>query len=187
MSSVGEPEEHRGLPIDTRERRGDQRHDLGRLAENHRRERHRVDTAVEKHATAELVCEETERRIFREPLAVIGHDCHDVTKRAGGDQTIDFGYVRQEPCPHRLHREQLLGARGGDQLASLIGVHGERFLHQHRLAGVEREQRVGEVHRVWCRHVDNIHVRVSHQRLVGGVTVGDAELVGESVGRLLAA
>ena len=48
-------------------------------------------------------------------------------------------------CGHRLHEEQTPGASPVDQLARLIGVHGERLLHQYGLVGLQRQKCVGKV------------------------------------------
>jgi hypothetical protein len=77
--------------------------------------------------------------------------------------------------------------RHPDDLAALGGVHRERLLDQHVLAGPQRENRVVVVHRVRRRHVDHLDIRIGHQQLITGMPVRDTELVRETVRRSLAA
>ena len=172
-------EQHRGLAVHPGERQVDQRHDALRRAEDHRGERHRVDAQVQQGAPAQFGGEQPRRRVGGEPLAMVGTDRHDVAQDAVGQQPADLHHMGQEPGPHSLHEEQPLGPGGGHQVAGLGGVHGERLLYQHRFAGPQGQQRVGVVHRVGRGDVHHVDLGILDQRLVGIVTVGDVEGVGE--------
>ena len=106
-----------------------------RRAEHHRCERHRIDAEVEQGAAAELGREQPVA-VVTEELPVIGGDGDDAPERALREQLADLDDVGQEARPHRLHQEQSRGAGGRHQLLRLQGVHRERLLHEHRLAGV---------------------------------------------------
>ena len=71
--------------------------------------------------------------------------------------------------------------------ARLRGVHGERLLDQHRLAGLDREHRGVVVHRVRRRDVDGVDERVGDEVGVRRVRARDAEPARERVGRAGAA
>ena len=117
---------------------------------------------------------------------VCGHG-DDVAEQPLREPVADDGHVWQEPGPHRLHGEEPTLPRHPEDLAGLGGVHRERLLDQHVLAGPQREDCVVVVHRVRRGHVDHVDVRIGHQRLVAGMPVRDAELFRETVRGSLAA
>jgi len=82
------------------------------------------------------------RRFGREQLPVIGQDGLHRAEYAVAHQLVDDIHVRQEAGPHRLD-EHPAGRRGGGRhLPGLAGVEGEGLLHEHMLAGRQREQGV---------------------------------------------
>ena len=115
-----------------------------------------------------------------EQLPVVGSDGLDRAERAVCQQLADDVGARQEPRPHRLHDGDLTAAGGDHNPAGLLGVAGERLLHQHVLACLDRQQCLVSVLAVRGRDVDDVHLRVGDQVGIGAVDGRDAELVGES-------
>ncbi len=72
-----------------------------------------------------------------------GHHLPDLANSTGGNKLPETDHVRQEPRPHGLQGHKPLGLCQVNDVLCLAGVHRERFLHQHVLARVQRQQRVG--------------------------------------------
>jgi hypothetical protein len=171
----------RGL-IDTGEgRSGACPHGL-RRPEHHGGERERVDAQVEQGSTTEFGSEQPVLRVGLEPHSLIGRNGQDLAYRALPEQFPQATQVRQEAAPHRLHAEHP-GVPGGHRHGpGLDGVHRERLLHQHSLAGGDGRQGVLGVKRVRGRDVDDVHLRVGDQGGDRAVPTVDPEPVGELLG-----
>jgi hypothetical protein len=187
LSAAVVAEQHGRLRVHAGERRVAHGPNPAWRAEDHRRERHRVDAEVKQRPAAKLRCEQPEIGIFGEPLAVIRGHGDDVAEYAPRQPVPDHGDMRQEPGPHRLHGEEPVLPRHTGDLAGLRRVHRERLLDQHVLARQQREDRVVVVHRVRRRDVDHVDVRIGHKLLVAAVPARDAELIREAVRRFQAA
>ena len=71
--------------------------------------------------------------------------------------------------------------------AASVGVQREGLLDEHVLAGLERQQGVGGVHRMGRGDVDDVDVGIGDEVLVRAVGAGDVEVGGERLGGLAAA
>ena len=92
--------------------------------------------------------------------------------------------VRQEAGPHRLHQEQAGRSRASATSSRASRrVHRERLLHEHWLAGAQREPSAVEVHRRRRRHIDHVDLGIRDERRVARVAVGNAEALAEPLRR----
>src|SRR5699024_5666986 len=105
----------------------------------------------------------------------------------GGEQLAQGDHVRQEPGPHRLHREQPTLGGSIEQLPGLRGVTGEGLLHQHRLARLQGEQRVLQVLRVRGSDVDRLDLRIGDELRIARMRRRDVVLRRERLGAPAAA
>lgn len=135
-------------------------------------ERHGVDAEVEQRAATQREIIETVRGIVGDPLRVIGEHRPDLAQGSGGDDLAQADHVREVASPHRLHDED---ARVGCQIAQrhgLVTVEGERLLHQHVLAVLDRERGGVAMTRMRGGDVDDVDVGVGRELLVRAVSVG---------------
>ena len=151
------------------------RRDALEAAEHVVGERDRVDAEVEQRPAGQLGLGQPGRAARPEQLAVVGVDDHDLAQGAGVDGAPDDVVVRQVAAPHRLGGQQPRRLRGGQHLVGLAQAAGERLLHEHRLAGAQREEGVLVVLAVRAGDVHGIHVGVGHQ--VGVRAVGSLHAV----------
>ena len=94
-----------------------------------------------------------------EPLAEVRDDCGDLAEHRGVEHLTQHVELRQERRPVRLHAEQPAALGHLGDLAALRRVQGERLLDQGVLAGLQREQRAGQVDVVRGGDIDHVDVR----------------------------
>ncbi len=88
----------------------------------------------------------------------------DVTERAVGKQRLQGQEVRIEPPVLEHGSDASSIARCGQHLIGFAHAHGERFVHQHMLAGGQRGDgqwrvlfvRRGDDHRIYCRVIEDL-------------------------------
>ena len=115
-------------------------------------------------------------------LHVIGEDRADLPDASCGDDLADTDHMRQIPGPHRLGDQHPGGLRCALELLGLGLIQREGFLHQGVLAVLDRQQRIGVMHGMRGGDVDDVHLSICGQLLVGAVAARDAELRCESLG-----
>ena len=152
-----------------------QRGDGVGLAEDVPGERDRVDPEIEQRAAAELQRVETVGRIVGQLLGGGQRSPSGSAKRARGDDLVQPQHVRQEPRPHGFKRDKALCRGHVHDLGGLGRVEGEGLLHEDVLAGLECQLGRAHVLGVRGRDIDDVDLRVGHQRLVAAMRRADAE------------
>lgn len=84
----------------------------------------------------------------------------DPAEIAAGDHGPHLQDRREEPA-HVVHREHRGGGfpHGRDHAGRLLGIHAQRLLADHVLAGLEGLQRLRHVHLVGRGDMHNVHLR----------------------------
>jgi hypothetical protein len=121
-------------------------------------------------------------RLERALQAEVGVDGAHPADRAVLDELGDLADGRVEAHPHRLHEEDVPGARGLHQLGRRRQVQRDRLLHQDGLALLDALQRRVQMLRVWRGNVDDVHLGVGGELGVRAVRPGEAEPLGERAG-----
>ena len=174
-----EAQEHRLLQVDAGVGERALRVDGLRVAQQHLRERDRVDREVEHRAAADGRVEEAVGRVRVGLHAQLALHRADLAERAVGDQLAQPHDDGLEAGPHGLHGERA-GRRGQlDDLPRGLRRDRERLLHEDRLARPQRRERDRAVLGVGGGDVEDVDAVVVEDGLVGVVRPGDVVRVGE--------
>ena len=132
----------------------------GRLAEDHGGERNAVDPYVEQGSSAEPLVEEPGSGVEIRPEAEVQVQHPHLAYGSFGDKPPHLFHQREEPGPHALHDEEPSLPGELDHPFGFDGVHGEWFLAEHGLPGLEAQRGVLRVEGVGCSDVDDVYVGV---------------------------
>ncbi len=141
-----------------------------------------VHPEVEQGSPADRGVEQAMRRPVVEDVRQVGPHRTKLADLTGGDDLRQPPDGRVEPGPHALQAEQAALGRRVRDLATLPSVEGERLLDQHRLAGVQGEERRVPVLRVRGRDVHDVDPGVRDELVVGAVRGRCTQAVGQRPG-----
>ena len=152
---------HRELAVDAVRCRGPEATTRSGRTEHPRREGHRVGAEVEHRAAGEVGAHDAVAVV--EPLTHVGEHHPRLAEDTVGEQLANDVEAGQEQAPHRLHAEHAGTRRRVTDLPCLTGIQPDRLLDEHVLAGLDREQRVGQVEVVRGRDVDDVDLGVARR------------------------
>ena len=110
---------------------------------------------------------------------MIGGDAKYVADVAGCDHCLRLAHEWIGAHPHGFHAEQPAPLGFGQHRAALRCGQREGFLDQARFAGAQRQQPVLQMLGVGGGDVDDVHLGVGQQLVVGAVGAGGAEPVAQ--------
>ncbi len=158
--------------------------DLVRRAEEEVGERDRVHTEVEERAATVVDVVEPVGRVECEAEPeLVAHTAH-VANLTVGDELLRLADQRVDAGPHRLHREHSGARRGIEDLPCVSRVEAHGLLDEHRLACLDRHERLRLVARVGGRDVHHVDLAVIDESPVVAVASGSPVLGGEPSGAL---